>query len=132
TTATGGDDGADDGRAGAGETADENEAPATTPAGDGIVARPPAAGEGGRTSAAPEGGGSSAFSRDVARATRMGKSSIVQELNAMGVAHSRLSDVFVLARQYASGREQGREDAERARRVPRAERPSRAGGSAGE
>lgn len=60
-------------------------------------------------------GGNSAYARDVARGTRMGKAALARELNGMGVAHSRLSNVSVLARQYASRRQEVREDA---RRIP--------------
>ncbi|CAN0451898.1 unnamed protein product, partial [Laminaria digitata] len=55
------------------------------------------------------------YARDVSKAERMGKKAVTRELNAMGVAHSRLSDVSVLARQYASGRLGAREGAAEAR-----------------
>ncbi|CAN0001980.1 unnamed protein product [Ectocarpus sp. 4 AP-2014] len=74
--------------------------------------------------AASDGGSSSAYARDVARGTRMGKAALARELNGMGIAHSRLSDVSVLARQYAARRQEAREDA---RRVP--PRSARAGSS---
>ena len=61
------------------------------------------------------------YARDVSKAESMGKKALTRELNAMGVAHSRLSDVSVLARQYASGRRGAREEAKEARRF-RAER----------
>ncbi|CAM9467254.1 unnamed protein product [Ectocarpus sp. 12 AP-2014] len=63
--------------------------------------------------AASDGGSSSAYARDVARGTRMGKAALARELNGMGIAHSRLSDVSVLARQYAVRRQEAREDARR-------------------
>ncbi|CAN0543630.1 unnamed protein product [Ectocarpus sp. 12 AP-2014] len=63
--------------------------------------------------AASDGGSSSAYARDVARGTRMGKAALARELNGMGIAHSRLSDVSVLARQYAARRQEAREDARR-------------------
>ncbi|CAN0069278.1 unnamed protein product, partial [Sphacelaria rigidula] len=50
--------------------------------------------------------------RCVSRAVRMGKPAIVRELNAMGIAHSRLSDVNVLARQYASAKVEARGEAQ--------------------
>ncbi|CAM9275076.1 unnamed protein product [Hapterophycus canaliculatus] len=124
-SATGDEDGDDHGSGGeARETADEKKAPAATAGGGFGVVGSPGAEEGARGSAAAEGGGSAVYARDVAKATRMGKTAIVRELNAMGVAHSRLSDVSILARQYASGRKQAREDAEQARRVPRRARPA--------
>ncbi|CAM9258393.1 unnamed protein product [Ectocarpus sp. 8 AP-2014] len=61
--------------------------------------------------AAPDGGSNSAYARDVARGTRMGKAALARELNGMGIAHSRLSDLSVLARQYAARRQEAREDA---------------------
>lgn len=67
--------------------------------------------------ASPE-GRSAIYDRDVAKATRMGKAAVARELNAMGISHSRLSDVSVLARLYASGRREARDDAEEARRFP--------------
>ncbi|CAN0391815.1 unnamed protein product, partial [Ectocarpus fasciculatus] len=73
---------------------------------------------------ASSGGGNSAYARDVAKGTRMGKAALARELNGMGIAHSRLSDVSVLARQYAGGRQEAREDA---RRFP--PRPAGAGSS---
>lgn len=48
----------------------------------------------------------------VSRAVRMGKPAVVRELNAMGIAHSRLSDVNVLARQYASAKVEVRGEAQ--------------------
>ncbi|CAB1097312.1 unnamed protein product [Ectocarpus sp. CCAP 1310/34] len=63
--------------------------------------------------AASDGCSSSAYARDVARGTRMGKAALARELNGMGIAHSRLSDVSVLARQYAARRQEAREDARR-------------------
>ncbi|CBJ28401.1 hypothetical protein Esi_0104_0072 [Ectocarpus siliculosus] len=63
--------------------------------------------------AAPDGGSNRAYARDVARGTRMGKAALARELNGMGIAHSRLSDLSVLARQYAARRQEAREDARR-------------------
>ncbi|CAN0228948.1 unnamed protein product [Ectocarpus sp. 6 AP-2014] len=63
--------------------------------------------------AAPDGGNNSAYARDVAKGTRMGKAALARELNGMGIAHSRLSDLSVLARQYAARRQEAREDARR-------------------
>lgn len=48
--------------------------------------------------------------RDVVRATRMGKQAVIRELTAMGIEHSRLSDLSVLAQQYANGRREARDD----------------------
>ena len=56
------------------------------------------------------------YAYDVSKAERMGKKAVTRELNAMGVAHSRLSNLSVLARQYASGRRDAREGAGEARR----------------
>lgn len=63
--------------------------------------------------AASDGGSNRSYARDVARGTRMGKAALARELNGMGIAHSRLSDVSVLARQYAARRQEAREDARR-------------------
>lgn len=56
------------------------------------------------------------YARDVSRAMRMGKQAVMRELNAMGIAHSRLSDVSALAREYARGQREARGYAEDARR----------------
>lgn len=56
------------------------------------------------------------YSRDYARAMRMGKPAVIKELNALGVAHSRLSELEVLARQYSSGRREARRAAAEAER----------------
>lgn len=53
--------------------------------------------------------------RDVSKATRMGKQAVTRELHAMGISYSRLSDLSLLARQYASGRGEARRDAKEAR-----------------
>ncbi|CAM9615890.1 unnamed protein product [Choristocarpus tenellus] len=59
------------------------------------------------------------FARDVARAKALGTEAAIRELNAMGVPHSRLSDLSVLANQYAIGRREARKDDEENRRFRR-------------
>ena len=51
------------------------------------------------------------YARDVSRAIRMGKQAVTRELNAMGIAHSRLSSLTLLARQYAIERRKARTEA---------------------
>lgn len=65
------------------------------------------------TSSATDGeGGGKEFdelhARDVSRAMRMGKQAVIRELTAMGIEHSRLSDLSFLAQQYANGRREAR------------------------
>lgn len=87
--------------------------------------------EGPEIGAASSEGGSAVYDRDVAKAMHMGKAAVARELNAMGISHSRLSDVSVLARLYASGRREARDDAEAARRFPRTAHAARSSSSGG-
>lgn len=52
--------------------------------------------------------------RYVARALQMGKPAVMRELNALGIAHSRLSNLSVLAHQFASAKVEGHSEAEEA------------------
>lgn len=76
-------------------------------------ATPPAARGEPHGERAEEGEGEDGYhARCAARAMRMGKPAVMRELNAMGIAHSRLSDMTVLARQYASAKSEARAEAE--------------------
>ena len=119
-------DAAADGRPGTGEPAKSTEGP-TASVGTGGGAKSSVEAEEERDGAA----GSAVYARDVAKATRMGKAAVSRELNVMGIAHSRLLDVSVLARLYANGRREAREDAEEARRFPRAARAARSSDGGG-
>lgn len=56
------------------------------------------------------------YDRDVSKAMTMDKQAVTRKLNVMGIAHSRLSDLSILAKQYADGRRDARAAAEEARR----------------
>ncbi|CAM9496910.1 unnamed protein product, partial [Discosporangium mesarthrocarpum] len=56
------------------------------------------------------------YERDLGRAKAMGEDMVIRELSAMGIPHSRLSNLSVLSRQYASGRREARQEAGERRR----------------